>query len=239
MTGKKRVIVTGATAGIGFRLARLFAGQGADVLATGRRTKQSLENWPSDIRYLQADQTDPSVSSTIAKAVEAAGWSCIEYLVLNAGIGSVGDPASETPARIQETLQVNLVSPMLILHALAEKLEAARPNGKVTLIGSTARRGAPQFASYAASKAGLAGFARALASEWQDRIAVQVIHPGPTATDMHAKAGLALGNARRFFVDPDRSARRIYSLIQGDRSIATVSIGPRELVSGIAGSLRR
>ena len=238
MSTGKRVVVTGATAGIGLRLARLFADEGAEVLATGRREPEVLSDWPANLRYVRADQTDPLAAHTILAAIDAANWSSVDHLVLNAGIGSVGDPAAETPSAIRETLQVNLISPMRIVHALADRLEVARPAGKVTLIGSTARRGAPRFASYAASKAGLSGFARALASEWHGRIEVQMIHPGPTATDMHAKAGLMLGRSRNFFVDPERSARRIHALIKGGRKIATVSIGPAELFGGLSRSLR-
>ena len=79
----------------------------------------------------------------------------------------------------------------------------------MTLIGSVARKGQAQFPAYAASKGALHGFARALRSEWSGKVAVQVLHPGPTRTDMHEKAGHDPGRMRSFFFNPDDMADMI------------------------------
>lgn len=238
---RRHVVITGVTSGIGSELARLFAAENTRLLGTGRKPEDEVgplvEGKPANVAYMQADQCLPDCAGTIRRTLSRRRWPRIDNLVLNAAIGRVGDPADETPADIEAVMTANLLAPILILRTLfpllAEGERAER--ALVTLIGSTARRGAPDFASYAASKAGLGGLARSLASEWRGRIDVQLIDPGPTATGMHAKAGLEPGFANRFFVDPHRSAERIRQLIASRKPQAKVTIGPAELMAGLSG----
>ncbi len=228
------VLLTGATDGIGFKLLQLFAGKGASVIGTGSRPVSMLpRDWPTGVDYIQADLSHPDGADTLRNALAQKGWSGLDHLVLNAGYGRICDPQADTAQSLSQTISVNLLSPILIAHALEPLL--SQRSGLVTLIGSTARKGSAQFAAYAASKAGLAGFARALASEWQGRIGVQIIHPGPTATQMHAKAGLETGFARRFFVSPENCAGRILRHVEARTPVATVGIGLGEIVDGLAG----
>lgn len=231
------VLVTGVTSGIGLELATLFAAEGASIIGTGRRPAAEVPpSLPPELIYVEADQTAPDVAGRIRAAVVAQRWTHIDHLVLNAGIGFAADAWEERPESIDLTLRTNLLAPMLITQAFADLLDRSPSRSLVTLIGSTARHGAPRFASYAASKAGLAGFARALASEWRDRVDVQLIDPGPTATGMHEKAGLETGFARRFFVTPETCARRIRAMMATRRRRSKVSIGFRELMQGLTPS---
>lgn len=231
------VLITGVTSGIGLELAKLLAAEGAAVIGTGRRRPEAVNGLlPAGMIYVEADNAASGAARSIARSVADAGWERIDHLVLNAATGFVTDPWKERPGSIELTLRTNLLAPMLVTRELAGYLEHGREKRSlVTLIGSTARRGAPRFASYAASKAGLAGFARALASEWSGRIDVQLIDPGPTSTGMHEKAGLQIGSARRFFVTPQVSARRIRALMQNRKRRARVSIGAAELLTGLTG----
>jgi NAD(P)-dependent dehydrogenase (short-subunit alcohol dehydrogenase family) len=227
-------IVTGATSGIGLELTRLLAAEGHSLIAAGRRTAAEAQAiLPPDIAYVEADQARDDAPDRIADAIAEAGWRAVDLLVLNAGTGHVCDPSREHPDRICEVLAVNLAAPLLIAHRLAPLLETAQGKGLVTFIGSTARRGNARFASYAASKAGLHGLARALRQEWLGRIDVQFVDPGPTATPMHEKAGFDPGGMRRFFVDPAVSAMRIRKVIAARRPRARISIGIGELLRGM------
>ncbi len=234
METRRTVLLTGATDGIGWHLLNLFVGNGALVIGTGSRLPSALPpGWPTNATYVQADLGRSESVDILTKAVRQAGWSRLDHLVLNAGYGHINDPWNEDFAGLSKTFEVNLLSPMLTAHAFAPLL--ASHHGLVTLIGSTAAKGAPNFASYAASKAGLSGFARALASEWKEKIDVQIIHPGPTATNMHSKAGLETGFARRFFVKPQDSAKRIMRHIENRKPVATVGIDIREIITGLLG----
>ncbi len=216
------VLITGATSGIGAALAARYA-ERANLLITGRRPVAEVAALlPAGATYVEADQSEPEEAARrIAGALAELGWVRLDIAILNAGSGWSGNPADEPAETIRQTLDANLMSAIALAQALYPHLEAAR--GRLVLIGSTARRGAPAFASYAAAKAGLEGLARALAEEWRNRITVQVIHPGPVATGIHAKAGFDPGNARRLFASPDKMARLIDRAVARPRSRQTIS----------------
>jgi NAD(P)-dependent dehydrogenase (short-subunit alcohol dehydrogenase family) len=219
-----RILITGATSGIGLSLVRRFEGRGT-LLAAGRRSAaEAVAVLPPGTAYVQADQTAPEAAAeAIGAALDGLGRDGLDLAILNAGTGHAVDPAEETPQMLREVLDANLFAAVALAHRLAPRLEARR--GRLVLIGSTARTGAPGFASYAAAKAGLHGFARALAEEWRGRIAVQAIHPGPTDTDMHARAGHDPGRLVRLFARPDSMAALIDEAVDGGRSPVTLSFG--------------
>ena len=173
-----------------------------------------------------------AAAGAFERALPEAGIDALDRLVINAGTGVYGGAETETAAAIRQTLDVNLAAPILLARRLAPYLEAAR--GKLVLIGSVAHRGSANMPSYAASKAGLSGLARSLDAEWSGRIAVQIIHPGPTATPMHAKAGYDPGRLKGLFFSAEGMAEEIGRLMDTRRRRATVSVAARlrRLVSG-------
>jgi NAD(P)-dependent dehydrogenase (short-subunit alcohol dehydrogenase family) len=214
-----RVLITGATSGIGLQLVRRFAGR-ADILATGMRSEADANTvLPAGLTYLQTDQADPEAcAATITEFLDQLGWQTLDLAILNAGSGAVGPAETEDPQVLRRMLAINLLSPMLLAHALFAPL--ARTNGKLVLVGSTARKGANGFASYAAAKAGLHGFGRALNAEWQGRVSVQTIHPGPTRTEMHARAGFDAGRLARWFLSPVTVAAMMEDIMRSGKPCA-------------------
>ena len=207
---RRRILMTGGTSGIGLELIRRWADR-HDIVTTGRSLSDDLaallETRPG-LTHAAADQANPmEAADRIDEAIAARGWDTLDHAVLNAGTGFACDPASENITRMLETLDTNLTTSMVLAHRLFPLLEKGR--GTLTLIGSTAHRGAPAFASYAASKAGLNGFARSLREEWRGRVRVQMLHPGPTRTLMHHKAGLDTGRAGALFTPPAAMAAMI------------------------------
>ena len=210
-----RVLITGATDGVGLLLAQKYATAGGRVLATGRRplARSSDVFGDHDITYIRADQSEPmTAAARILQAMDSMGWSGCDIAILNAGIGWTGDPGLEPLQMIDQQIAINLRAPVQIAHALAPRLFEA--NGQLVMIGSVAHAGAPKFATYAATKAGLRGFARSLREEWRGRASVQVLHPGAVRTGMHKKAGLKTGLAGLTFMRPNRAANAIMAAIQ-------------------------
>ncbi|WP_421853743.1 SDR family NAD(P)-dependent oxidoreductase [Oricola sp.] len=222
MATRRKILVTGATGGIGLALAERLAPR-HDVIATGRRDEDKVGALlPENVIYVRADQADPEAAARdVARALLKNNWPRLDYAVLNAGIGLALPPEAETAAQVRQTLDVNLTAPLLMAHTLFPFLEKA--GGQVTFIGSVARKGAPGFASYAASKAGLHDLARALRSEWAGRVRVQMLHPGPTMTDMHAKAGFDPGWFGQWFIRPGDMAGMMEAAIRSGASPLTLS----------------
>ncbi len=217
------ILITGGSDGIGLKLAGLYAAQGANVVITGRRDSADVpEN--ATFHYIEADQRrSGKAARAIVDGLDGLGWQHCDIAILNAGYGQYGPPLDESLETIRQTLAVNLASPIQIAHALAPFLFASR-NGQLVLFGSTAHKGAENFASYAATKSGLHGFARSLREEWQGKARVQIIHPGPTRTAMHDKAGFDPGAVHHLFLKPEFVAGRIARLIEKNKSPASISL---------------
>ncbi|MEL6921301.1 MAG: SDR family oxidoreductase [Pseudomonadota bacterium] len=217
MTERRKILITGATSGIGLALAKRLV-QRHDVLAVGRRAPhEACATLPDDVAYIQADHADTSGCATaVAQGLLKLGWLKLDHVVLNAGIGTVVDDGIEDADLIRATLDTNLTAPILLSRALYPWLSKA--GGTLTFVGSVAHKGQGMFPTYAASKAGLHGLARALRSEWRGRVTVQAVHPGPTKTDMHAKAGYNPGKAGAIFIGADQMAAMLESAMANGRS---------------------
>lgn len=222
------ILITGGTDGIGLKLAQSYANSDNNVVVTGRRSAEDVKSLlTAHITYIMADQAAPDeAANAITLALKKLGWSHCDLAILNAGNGKAGDPLEESSSDLINRIDVNLTAPILISHALADLLMASA-DGKLVLIGSTSHKGASNFASYAASKAGLNGFARSLREEWRGRVNVQIIHPGPIATNMHDKAGFDPGFIKRIFLDPDFVAKTLIRKIKKGHSPVSISFSAR------------
>lgn len=222
---RKRILITGATDGIGLALARRLAPR-HDLLLSGRRAAHP--NRPEATHYVRADQGYPQAAAhDITNEMDSIGWEELDLAILNAGVGFEAPDGLDAPERIRATLDVNLAASITLAHALFPRL--AKTGGRLVFVGSVAHRGASAFPAYAASKAGLDGLARALASEWQGRVAVQMLHPGPVATAMHAKAGHDPGGLARLFTPVETMAAMIEHAVATGRRQVTLSFAARAL----------
>lgn len=236
MASRRTILITGGTSGIGLALVERLAPR-HDILVAGRREQDDARAvLPDNVAYVSASLDDPAAATqAIAGAILRQGWVRLDNAVLNAGVGYAPPNAVETADQIRNTLAVNLTASVLLARALHAWL--AKANGTLTLVGSVAHKGSALIPAYAGSKAGLHGLARALRSEWQGRVTVQIIHPGPTRTDMHEKAGYDPGRLRSIFLPVPAVAAMMEGAIASGRSPVTVSHG-RFLAGGSLWSRR-
>jgi NAD(P)-dependent dehydrogenase (short-subunit alcohol dehydrogenase family) len=177
----KVVIVTGGSSGIGRAAALGFAGQGAKVVITGRRSaplEQTATAHPNIVGLL-ADAAEPDdVPLTIAKAID--GWGRLDVLVNNAGAGALLPLGDATAERIAKILAVNVVGPSLLTAAALPHLAASK--GVVINVSSTfGHKAASDLSHYAASKAALEHLTRCWALELAPRgVRVNAVAAGPT-----------------------------------------------------------
>lgn len=214
-----RILLTGASGGLGQELARQLAASGARLLLAGRddaRLAKLAASLGGDCQYVRADLNRPE---GIAAATGAAREFQVNVLINNAGIGSFGLYAEQHWPSVEQVLATNLEAPMRLTHALLPWLQA-RPQAAVVNIGSTfGSLPFPGFAAYSAAKSGLRGFSQALRRELADS-QVAVIHLAPRAigTPLNDDAVNALNRALGNHSDsPAMVARQIVAALAHGR----------------------
>jgi len=186
----KRVLVTGASSGIGAALAEAFAQAGAVVGICARRTDRLAEvlercrRQSPDSRMWTADLSEPSAVDELAVAAlhELGG---VDVLVNNAGIPKRRHVTRLDPTTVEAVMAINYLSPVrLTLALLPHMLE--RGDGRIINVSSVAATlSSPGEAAYDASKAALTAFSEAMAVDlWESGIKVLVVYPGVVDTEL-------------------------------------------------------
>lgn len=178
------VLVTGGSRGIGLACARRFAAAGDKVAVTYVSTPP-----PDDLWGVKCDVTDAAQVDAAFKEVEDR-LGPVEILVSNAGITKDTLLLRMSEADFVSVVDANLTGAFRVSKRAAQGMLRAR-RGRIILLSSVVGLlGSAGQANYAASKAGLVGFARSLARELGSRsITVNVVAPGPVETDMTAVLG--------------------------------------------------
>lgn len=178
------VLITGGSRGIGLATAQRFAALGDKVAVTYNTSAPT-----GDFLAVQCDVTkQEDVDRTFAEVEEKLGP--VEILVSNAGITRDGLLLRMKEQDFAEVLDANLTGAFRVSKRATQTMLRAR-KGRIILVSSVVGLlGQAGQANYAASKAGLVGFARSLARELGSRsITVNVVAPGPVDTDMTRALG--------------------------------------------------
>ena len=175
------VLITGGSTGIGLACAKAFAALGDKVAITYNSTPP-----PPEFFGVKCDVTDTAQVDAAFAAVEEH-FGTIEVLVSNAGITKDTLLLRMKEADFTEVIDANLTAAFRVVKRATPGMLKAR-TGRIILMSSVVGLlGSAGQANYAASKAGLVGFARSLARELGSRsITVNVVAPGPVETDMTA-----------------------------------------------------
>ena len=196
VSGRSVLAVTGGSRGIGKGIAAVFAGEGAQVLITGRdrdtgeRAAEELTGWAraagtgGEVTFVPGDVSDPaSCAAVVAAAQDRTGG--IDVVCCNAGIFPRGSLDEITPQQLDDVLGVNLKGTFFVIQAASPRVWRSRC-GRVIVISSItgAITGVADWAHYAASKAGQLGLVRTAALELAPaKITVNAILPGNIATE--------------------------------------------------------
>jgi NAD(P)-dependent dehydrogenase (short-subunit alcohol dehydrogenase family) len=179
-----RILITGAGRGIGLELARQYAAEGWDVIATVRDPGKAAGLAALGVRVEALDMVD---LAAVAAFPERLGGEPLDLFVANAGISRAKWIRSREDAEAwQEVHLVNSVAPTLLAEVLLPLVEAA--GGRMAAMSS--RMGSIDdssggYIAYRASKAALNAAWRALALGWRERpVTLVLLHPGWVQTDM-------------------------------------------------------
>ena len=190
------VLVTGGGTGIGAAVARQLAKAGDQVVICGRRPEPLQQ--VADATGALAVVADVSDGPGVTKVVEetTAAFGRLDGLVLNHGIIRVGRVDELSVQDWQDTLQINLTGPFLLVRAALPHLLQAR--GAVVAVSSVAAlRASEAMAAYSVSKAGLLLLIQSLAVDHgPDGLRANAVCPGWTATEMADMEMAELGETR-------------------------------------------
>jgi 3-oxoacyl-[acyl-carrier protein] reductase len=190
----RRVIVTGASSGIGMACARAFIAAGDAVVAHGRTNRGAIEALRREFGpdRVQPVAADLATEEGCVSLVRAAG--AFDVLVHAAGIWNEGAIRTLTAENLERMFRTNTFS----AYFLAREAARALGRGCLVFVGSTAgERGEPRHSHYAGSKAALWGLVQSLAQELAPDVRVNLVSPGWVDTPMAAAALAASGVRER------------------------------------------
>ena len=188
----KRALITGATSGIGLETARHFLNEGARVAITGRTTatlEAARQELGGDVVAIASDASNAAEQNTVAETLRQA-FGGLDVLFVNAGVAALAPVEKWDEAAFDRSFAINLKGPFFLIQALLPVF--ANPASIVLNASVNAHIGMPNTSVYGATKAALLSLARTHSGELIGRgIRVNAVSPGPIATPLYDKLGLA------------------------------------------------
>lgn len=193
-------LVTGASDGIGRAFAEALAVQGFDLILVARR-ETVLQDQAAELRrvhgikvdVLATDLSDPEAVTALLKRTATAP---IGLLVASAGFGSLGPFLSQDLASEVNMVDVNCRAVVALTHGIGSRMAQAGRGGIILFSSIVGFQGAPNSATYSATKSFVQSFAEGLAAELKPQgISVLSVAPGPVGTGFAARAGMQMGQA--------------------------------------------
>ena len=222
-TAGKKVLITGASSGLGAALARQLAAAGAvvglvarrrdrlrEVLAECHRTSPGSAMWVADLADTSA------IGELATRAWDTLGG--IDVLVNNAAIPKRRMATELEPAEVETVMRVNFFAPMHLTLALLPRMLARRAGTIVNVSSVGGRLGIIHEAAYSASKFALCGWSESLAVDLHGTgITVKLIEPGPVDTEIWDQPGSEEPLYQGPKVPADEVADGIIAALGGDR----------------------
>ncbi|HPI54825.1 MAG TPA: SDR family oxidoreductase [Chitinophagaceae bacterium] len=256
---KHTVLITGASSGIGYEMAILFAKNGHDLILIARNASALLtfadelrERYHVQVAAFARDLTHLDEVKSVYTAIREEGV-FIDFLVNNAGLGDQGEFASSDWNKQYYMMELNMVSLAYLTHLLVQDMKREK-RGRIMNVASTAAfQPGPFMAVYYATKAFVLSFSEALSVELKPyQISVTTLCPGATQTNFANAANadeILLFKNRKLPTAASVAEYGFMAMMQGKRLAIpgflnklmtfSVRLSPRWVVLKIAAALNR
>jgi len=232
-----RVIVTGASSGIGREIALELARHGARLVLTARREdrlielQQQLTGYGHAACIVAGDITEPAVRQAV---IDAAGehYGGLDILVNNAGVGAIGPFANADESRLRRVMEVNFFAPLELTRIALPLLENGHSPIIVNISSVLGHRSVPKKSEYSASKFALHGFSDALRAELASSgIDVLIVSPSTTSSEFFDNVLETKGHL------PWRSLGAMQPAAVAKRTVRAIRKGRHEIILTPGGKL--
>lgn len=227
---RQKILITGASSGLGAGMARVFAAKGRDLALCARRTDrldelkaELTQQYPGiKVAIAALDVNDhEQVPKVFAELSDALGG--IDRIIVNAGVGKGAPLGSGKLWANKATIETNLVAALVQIETALEMFKRAG-SGHLVLISSVlGNKGVPGIkAAYAASKAGLSSLGESLRAEYaKGPIKVTLLEPGYIDSEMTAKSASTM-----LMVDNETGVKAMVAAIEREPGRAVVPAWP-------------
>ena len=237
----KCTLITGASSGIGEAFARRLAEEKHNLVLVAR-SEEKLHELCDELmlkhkitaHYVALDLTEFESDKKLYEETERHGFE-IEWLINNAGFGSMGDFAELDLERELEMVSLNIMALVALTHRFLEKMRL-RKSGVIINVSSTAGfQAIPFMATYAATKAFVTSFSEAIAEENRPfGITVTAVCPGPTETNFFA-ASKAIPFSAKGMQTPEAVVEKALKAVRARKPL--VVSGITNYIGSVLGSL--
>ena len=258
--GQQTALITGASVGIGYELAREFARGGYHLVLVARNAEK-LKAVAEEMRtlgvaadYVVADLAQAGAVLGLFADLRNRGVT-VDVLVNNAGFGALGQFDQLDPQRQLDMIQVNVTAVVELTHLFLQGMIARNAGGVLNVASTAAFQPGPHMAIYYASKAFVLSFSEAIAEELKrTNITVTALCPGPTESEFRSRAKMddspvfrskwiptmtAADVARAGYRAFKRGKRVVIPGLVNKLAVQSNRIGSRRLVTKVAGKINR
>lgn len=230
MTTRQKILITGASSGLGAGMARAFAAKGRDLALCARRIDRLEElraelvaQYPGITVAVAALDVNDHDQVPVVFGALAGQLGGLDRVIVNAGIGRGARLGSGKLWANKSTIETNLVAALVQIETALEMFTESGAGHLVLISSVLGNRGVPGVkAAYAASKAGVTSLGESLRAEYaKGPIRVTVLEPGYIESEMTAKSASTM-----LMVDNKTGVARMVEAIERERGRATVPAWP-------------